>query len=102
MLGCIPFNSPVRVIQILSPTSVIDACGLNVSKRVRADPNFSPRGRYHQGFDAVTICAVGDDGARNIDIGKPVTPSPPADPGGIRVTAAETGHGDQARFCSLE
>ncbi len=59
-LHLVALDPPVRVVEVLPPSRVVGADGLDVPVRVRRDPDLLPRGWDRQRLDALDLVGVGD------------------------------------------
>ena len=69
--------APARVVQVLLAPAVVDAGGLDVAARVRADPDVLPGRRDHQLVDPLQHLGVGDALAVGVEVLEPLA-APPA------------------------
>jgi hypothetical protein len=75
-LAPVPPLAPPRVVQVLTPSGVIDPDRLNVSHRVDRDPHVVPRRRDHQLLDPFAVVGIGR-GPLRIDVAESVSGSHP-------------------------
>ena len=85
-------SAPALVVQVLAPSGRVGAGRLEVTHRIRADPDVGPRGRDRERADAPDRVLVGHRGSLRTDVGEAAAAALPPDPRALARHPSKTRH----------